>query len=695
MRVFLSSILGLLGCTVSAAADPPPFVHEPTSSYESREVHGFTVMVSQAAREHPETTDPALELLEAELKEVTEVAPPQALEMLRTIRIWVEHENPDRPCACYHVSASWLRANGYNVEKTDSVEISNTKNFVEWVEKTQPMMVLHELAHGYHDIVFGYDESIIRSAFEHARDAGIYDEIEHVHGQMRRHYALTNQMEYFAELSESYFGKNDFFPFTRDELKEYDPLGYAVIEAAWSLDPAKYMVEQPRQPWFDLDAFDADEQIDLLIVSPRAFEPALRPYLRFKSDSLRTELVALEGVLERTNGVDDPARLKRYLFERWKEDGVRYVLLVGDADVLPVRYMVLDRKVEAAFNYAFYPSDLYYADLAKRDGSFEDWNAQRDDIHADYFGEVRGEKNKEDPINFDQVDYRPEIAVGRWPVSTPAEVEIVAKKSIAYERSLHSIEKRDPPVAAFIACGGWIENRGMMDANADAMKGAAAIEKRYFRNGRRDDGTPPPGAAEVIDLMNAGARFIFHSGHGTDNGWHESLHRNHLDQLDNAEHLPIVMSAGCSTARFASCGPYEPYLDIHGVEHEGTNNGQVFDSPPPPPAAYQTGRFNHTGLGEQLLRAGPNGAVAYIGCNTGSQPCGMTLMRGFAKAIGEGSEDEIRLGDAWNGAIDCYYEQEKLATIAPTESWYPASIFFQGMKFMLFGDPSLPLPTSR
>jgi len=33
--------------------------------------------------------------------------------------------------------------------------------------------------------------------------------------------------------------------------------------------------------------------------------------------------------------------------------------------------------------------------------------------------------------------------------------------------------------------------------------------------------------------------------------------------------------------------------------------------------------------------------------------------------------------------------------LAPTSSWYPPSIFFQGMKFMLFGDPTLPLPAPK
>ncbi len=51
----------------------------------------------------------------------------------------------------------------------------------------------------------------------------------------------------------------------------------------------------------------------------------------------------------------------------------------------------------------------------------------------------------------------------------------------------------------------------------------------------------------------------------------------------------------------------------------------------------------------------------------------------------------LRLGDAWNAAIAHYYDAENLVTIAPTEDWYPASIFFPGMKFMLFGDPTLPI----
>ena len=91
-----------------------------------------------------------------------------------------------------------------------------------------------------------------------------------------------------------------------------------------------------------------------------------------------------------------------------------------------------------------------------------------------------------------------------------------------------------------------------------------------------------------------------------------------------------------------------------------------------------------------MLRKGANGAVAYIGCNTGAQPCGLTLQEGFLKAF-ETSKD-TRFGDCWKSAVSYYYDKENLTNIVPTEDWYPASIFFQAMKFMVYGDPSLKMP---
>jgi hypothetical protein len=57
----------------------------------------------------------------------------------------------------------------------------------------------------------------------------------HVRGEKRRHYALNNDQEYFAEATEAYFGTNDFYPFVRGELKEHDPKMVELLEAVWGV----------------------------------------------------------------------------------------------------------------------------------------------------------------------------------------------------------------------------------------------------------------------------------------------------------------------------------------------------------------------------------------------------------------------------------------------------------------------------
>ncbi len=428
----------------------------------------------------------------------------------------------------------------------------------------------------------------------------------------------------------------------------------------------------------------------LVVVVPEKLYPTLSDYLLHKTQQLPVQTAILETILRDHPGGDDPERLKRFLFDLWKQGRVRYVLLVGDADVMPVRYMVLDRITPPAFDYAFYPSDLYYADLAKKDESFEDWNARKDSFHAAYYGEVHGEKNKEDPINFDEIDYLPEIAVGRWPVSTPEEVKTVADKTIRYEAGLLAGKKEGSKRIALLSVAGWVDSRGTLDRAITTLSSDWTVEKRYFSDERRKSDTPPPTAEEVISLMNKGLGVICHAGHGENLLWDKSFALKDLEAVHNADFLPILFSAGCHTGRFATLPPYEPYVDVHGVEHKGSDHGQVFQEPPPPPAPYQRDQYNPRGLGEGLLRNGPTGAVAYIGCNTGSQPCALTLLEGFVAGL-----QRQRLGDCWNYAIAHYYSKERLASLKPTPDWYPPSVFFQGMKFMLFGDPSLLLPVSE
>jgi dipeptidyl-peptidase-4 len=107
-----------------------------------------------------------------------------------------------------------------------------------------PYVLLHELAHGYHDRILsqGYGNAEVKAAFEKARDSGVYNEVDRFTGEKivkDKAYALSNPMEYFAESTEAYFGKNDFFPFNRKELKENDPHMHDLIQKLWNVPSTK------------------------------------------------------------------------------------------------------------------------------------------------------------------------------------------------------------------------------------------------------------------------------------------------------------------------------------------------------------------------------------------------------------------------------------------------------------------------
>jgi hypothetical protein len=441
-----------------------------------------------------------------------------------------------------------------------------------------------------------------------------------------------------------------------------------------------------------LAAVGAELPRGLMIVAPERLLPSLSDFVTYKQTLLPTTVHSLEKILAENAGADDPEKLKQCIYRKWKDEHVGYVLLVGDVDVLPVRYMVLDRVTPAAFNYAFYPSDLYYSDLAKADGSFDDWNGRRDDFHARYYGEVRGEANKEDRINFDGVDYLPDVAVGRWPVNKEEEARAIAGKTMAYEQQVIAGTAPQLHRAALLGVDGWVDTQDLLAKLETQLGEGWAVEKYWLSVKSSEDkrAVIRQNHEKITELFNRGLGLVVHTGHGQPDQWEQCFSAADLEKLTNEAATPIVVSAGCSTAHFAPLPPYETYVDVDGREHAGSDKGEKFTEPPPSANPYQRGRFNPTCLGEQILKRPTSGGVAYIGCNTGSQPFALALVEGFVKELGK--EAAPRLGDCWSGAIRHYVKAYALPELKPTESWTPPSIFFQGMKFMVFGDPSLRLP---
>lgn len=118
----------------------------------------------------------------------TQVVPPKQLAQLQDIPIWVEVDNTGHiECCCYNISSEWLSQHGYaglpparrerrvsqrvlrwrryNPAKVKGIEITHARRFLSY-SIDQPHMLLHELAHGFHGRVLGFDNQYVRQCYE-------------------------------------------------------------------------------------------------------------------------------------------------------------------------------------------------------------------------------------------------------------------------------------------------------------------------------------------------------------------------------------------------------------------------------------------------------------------------------------------------------------------------------------------------
>jgi hypothetical protein len=182
----------------------------------------------------------ALKLLTARLVGITAVVPEKSLEKLREVPIQLDLTHGALRNMQYHPSAGWLKDHGYGESLAQCVHLPDASYFISPFENhRQPWAVLHELAHAYHDRVLGFDEPRILAAWKKFRDSGRYKSVLTSPGGEREHYALTDQKEFFAEMTESYFGANDFYPFVAGELKQAEPEIFALLRDIWGPLPER------------------------------------------------------------------------------------------------------------------------------------------------------------------------------------------------------------------------------------------------------------------------------------------------------------------------------------------------------------------------------------------------------------------------------------------------------------------------
>jgi len=237
----LAAPLGLLASTAWLAfgekkENSPP---EKVGWFEpvQKNIEGWTVHVDPSllkGGENREEGKKALTMLANHLQRISILLPEGPLAKMKEMEIWLEHEHPELSAMQYHPGADWLKSRGYDPRLAKKVHITRASAlFSRGQMLKHPAVILHELAHAYHDQVLGFDDEAIIAAYQAAMDQGILDKVQLFTGREGRHYGATNHKEYFAEATESYLYRNDFYPFVAAELRDYDPKGFTLMKDTW------------------------------------------------------------------------------------------------------------------------------------------------------------------------------------------------------------------------------------------------------------------------------------------------------------------------------------------------------------------------------------------------------------------------------------------------------------------------------
>ena len=237
-------------------------VHEPVTivtvdaptvpaGWREQAIAGFQVLFSPALLRDETASVRAYQFMHDHLTAVTRFVPPAALQHLRRVRLWLDLDasGNSRALAFYKSPPSILTASpsyrhteqnfgygGFQGAMFLGIVFPNIAEAIAISGVSRaPMIVLHELAHAYHHQVLGVWNPDIKRTYEAAKTKGLYRDVSFWSGNIAPvGYAMSNEREYFAGLTEAYFGQNAQNPFDANELRSYDPDGFRLVARAWN-----------------------------------------------------------------------------------------------------------------------------------------------------------------------------------------------------------------------------------------------------------------------------------------------------------------------------------------------------------------------------------------------------------------------------------------------------------------------------
>ncbi len=236
----------------------------------------------------------------------------------------------------------------------------------------------------------------------------------------------------------------------------------------------------------------------ILVVCYDGYMEAMEPYVEWKKQKgIATEIVPISDIGTTST------QLFNYIQSIFEEDeGLAWVLFVGDADHIPVIY-----------NYGSYAGDPYYAAVAG-------------------------------------TDYYADIMVGRFSAQSEADVETQVERTVYYERDIIEGDWIEKAIgAAYNGGPGGQHNEGgwehMNYIRDDLLEyGYSQVDQIYEGQG---------GTTQMLaNALNEGRGVMNYLGHGEDlNYFSIPFYISDVNNLENEGMLPFISNCACLIGNFA------------------------------------------------------------------------------------------------------------------------------------------------